>query len=80
MRFMLTAVGTNNQRGCSQTESTAISLVPRLSLYLRTEFKAVQLLLSKVMAGLNPVVYQTLQYWHGASAIPQNVFYHKEMV
>ena len=32
------------------------------------------------MAGLNPVGYRTLQYWHGASARPQNVFYRREMV
>ena len=49
-------------------------------LYLQTEFEANSLLLPKVMAGLNPVGYRTLQYWHGASARPQNVFYHREMV
>ena len=34
-------------------------------LYLQTEFEAVSLLLLKVMSGLNPVGYRTLQYWHG---------------
>eukprot|EP00731_Ephydatia_muelleri_P035495 Em0129g3a len=34
----------------------------------------------KVMAGLNPVEYRALQYWHGASARLQNIFYHREMV
>ena len=42
-------------------------------LYLQTKFE-------EVMVGLNSVGYQTLQYWHGASARPQNVFYHREMV
>ena len=37
-------------------------------LYLHTEFEAISLLLQKVMAGLNPVGYRTLQYWQGASA------------
>ena len=32
------------------------------------------------MAGLNPVGYRALQYWHGASARLQNGFYHREMV
>ena len=32
------------------------------------------------MAGLNPVGHRALQYWHGASARLQNVFYHREMV
>ena len=32
------------------------------------------------MAGLNPVGYRALQYWHGASVRLQNVFYHREMV
>ena len=32
-------------------------------LYLHTEFEAISLLLQKVMAGLNPVGYRTLQYW-----------------
>ena len=32
------------------------------------------------MVGLNPVEYRTLQYWHGASARPQDVFYPTEMV
>eukprot|EP00731_Ephydatia_muelleri_P035958 Em0184g3a len=32
------------------------------------------------MLGLNPVGYRTLQFWHGASARPQNVFYRREMV
>ena len=49
-------------------------------LYLQTEFEANCLLLPKVMVGLNPVGYRTLQYWHGASARLQNVFYHSEMV
>ena len=49
-------------------------------LYLHTEFEAISLLLQKVMAGLNPVGYRTLQYWQGASARSQNVFYHREMV
>ena len=35
-------------------------------LYLHTEFEAISLLLHKVMAGLNPVGYRTLQYWQGA--------------
>ena len=48
-------------------------------LYLHTEFEAISLLLQKVMAGLNPVGYRTLQYWQGASAISQKVFYHREM-
>ena len=49
-------------------------------LYLHTEFEAISLLLQKVMAGLNPVGYRTLQYWQGASARSQKVFYHREMV
>ena len=49
-------------------------------LYLHTEFEAISLLLQKVMAGLNPVGYRTLQYWQGASARSQNVFFHREMV
>ena len=40
-------------------------------LYLHTEFEAISLLLQKVMAGLNPVGYRTLQYWQGASARSQ---------
>ena len=47
---------------------------------LQTEFEEISLLVQKVMAGLNPVRYRTLQYWHGASARPQNVCYHREMV
>ena len=43
-------------------------------LYLQTEFEAISLLLPKVMAGVNPVGYRTLQYWHGASARLQNGF------
>ena len=49
-------------------------------LYLHTEFEAISLLLQKVMAGLNPVGYRTLQYWQGASARSQKVFCHREMV
>ena len=49
-------------------------------VYLHTEFEAISLLLQKVMEGLNPVGYRTLQYWQGASARSQNVFYHREMV
>ena len=49
-------------------------------LYLYTEFEAISLLLQKVMAGLNPVGYRTLQYWQGASARSQKVFYQREMV
>ena len=49
-------------------------------LYLHTEFEAISLLLQKVMAGLNLVGYRTLQYWQGASARPQNIFCHREMV
>ena len=49
-------------------------------LYLQTEFEAITLFLQKVMLGLNPVGYRTLQYWHGASARPQKVFYYREMV
>ena len=49
-------------------------------IYLQTEFEAISLLLPKVMVGLNQAGYRTLQYWHGASARPQNVFYHTEMV
>ena len=49
-------------------------------LHLQTEFEAISLLLQKVMLGLNPVGYRTLQYWHGASSRPQNVFYRREMV
>ena len=49
-------------------------------LYLHTEFEAISLLLQKVMAGLNRVGYRTLQYWQGASARSQKVFYHREMV
>ena len=49
-------------------------------LYLQTEFEAISLLLPKVMAGVNPVGYRTLQYWHGASARLQNGFYNREMV
>ena len=39
-------------------------------------------LLPKVMSGLNPEGYRMLQYWHGASARLQNVFYNRstEMV
>ena len=48
--------------------------------YLQTEFEAISLLLQKVMSGLNPVGYRTLQYEHGASARPQNVFKRREMV
>ena len=46
-------------------------------LYLQTEFETIWLLLPKLMAGLNPVGSWTLQYWHGASARPQNVLYHR---
>ena len=49
-------------------------------LYLHTEYEAISLLLQKVMAGLNPVGYRTLQYWQGASARSPKVFYHREMV
>ena len=49
-------------------------------LHLQTEFEVISLLLQKVMSGLNPMGYWTLQYWHGASARPQNVFYRREMV
>ena len=48
--------------------------------YLQTEFEAISLFLQKGMLGLNPVGYRTLQYWHGASARLQNVFYRREMV
>ena len=58
-----------------QNKSIGIGL-----LYLHTEFEAISLLLQKVMAGLNPVGYRTLQYWQGASARSQKVFYHREMV
>ena len=58
-------------------QSKSIGIGP---LYLQTEFEAISLLLPKVMAGVNPVGYQTLQYWHGASARLQNVFYNREMV
>ena len=60
-----------------QNKSIGIGLEP---LYLHTEFEAISLLLQKVMAGLNPVGYRTLQYWQGASARSQKVFYHREMV
>ena len=36
--------------------------------------------LPKVMVGLNPEGYRTMQYWHGASARPPNGFYHREMM
>ena len=49
-------------------------------LYLHTEFEAISLLLQKLMAGLNPVGYRTLQYWQGAGTRSQKVFYHREMV
>ena len=49
-------------------------------LYLHTEFEAISLLLQKVMAGLNPVGFRTLQYWQGASARSQKVLYRREMV
>ena len=49
-------------------------------LYIRTEFEAISLFLQNVMAGLNPVGYQTLQYWYGAYAKPLKIFYHREMV
>ena len=49
-------------------------------LYLQTEYEAILLLLPKVMVGLNPVGYGTIQYWHGASARPPNEFYHREMI
>ena len=43
-------------------------------LYLHTEFEAISLLLQKVMAGLNPVGYRTLQYWQGAVQDPKKYF------
>ena len=49
-------------------------------LYLQTEFEAICILLPKVMVGLNPEEYRTMQYWPGASARPPNGFYHREMM
>ena len=43
-------------------------------LYLHTEFEAISLLLQKVMAGLNPVGYRTLQYWQEQVQDPKKYF------
>ena len=48
-----------------------------LYLHEQTEFEAI---LITPTESLNPVGYQTLQYWHGASARFQYIFYHREML
>ena len=49
-------------------------------LYVRTVFEAISLFPQKVMVGLNPVGYRTLQYWYGAYARPLKISYHRKMV